>query len=245
MWLPGLLLTKTGQGVDGPVTVSKQLGVEQMVDIEDVVIEKRMGNVVPDLIAKVKGKTLLIEIAVTNFVGEEKLERVRSAQLPMLEIDLSDISRSAEREIIRTAVVEGQGLKNWVYTPKAALCEEELAKSLKEEINRQEKMRRIGRLRHRDDDAFRVLNNELNPGVRGETGSERKAERAGRGLSREVIEGGQNVARVLRVAQEGRLKGVHNYSCRSCCARFVYPKDSPVEEVTCLRCSSKDVVKDT
>jgi len=137
MWLPALRIERTGDGPHGPVIVKREIGRDQMVVLEDVVLERKLDQVIPDLSVRIKGKPLLIEIAVTHFVDTEKLARIRAMGLPVLEVDLSGLDRSAAIDVIREAVIFGEQCKSWLYTPKAEGVDSELEHALQQEIERQ------------------------------------------------------------------------------------------------------------
>ena len=61
-------------------------------DFEKVDEEVPQQGFQPDLVAHLRdGSQLFIEVAVTSFIGEEKLERIKSAGINTVEIDLSEI----------------------------------------------------------------------------------------------------------------------------------------------------------
>lgn len=53
--------------------------------------EVRFGNIQPDLMVMVDKDTYFIEIAVTSFVDEIKLERIKTFGTPTIELDLGVI----------------------------------------------------------------------------------------------------------------------------------------------------------
>lgn len=73
----------------------------------------------PDLVAHLKdGSQLFVEVAVTSFIGEEKLERIKAAGTMTVEIDLSDLLQGGE--MVPSASVKEQILKfvlnkTWIY----------------------------------------------------------------------------------------------------------------------------------
>lgn len=89
------------------------------VTLDDVTEEAWMDGFRPDIVAQAGSKTLLIEIAVTHFAGEKKVDHLASKGLPALEIDLSDIDRMADWASITFAVIDKTVNKKWLYNPKA------------------------------------------------------------------------------------------------------------------------------
>lgn len=65
-----------------------------IVKCDSVSLEKRISNIVPDIMVTAKGRGCLIEVAVTHFVDEEKEQKIKEIGLPLFEIDLSDLYNS-------------------------------------------------------------------------------------------------------------------------------------------------------
>jgi hypothetical protein len=63
--------------------------VEGIVRFDRVELEKRDGEVVPDVVCHFRGKRLFVEFAVTHPCDEEKLAKLRKMDVSVLEIDLS------------------------------------------------------------------------------------------------------------------------------------------------------------
>lgn len=83
--------------------------------IDEVRLEKRVSDFVPDIIARIGSKELLIEIAVTHFVDEEKEIKVRNNGVSMIEIDLSMLDDGFTDEDLEDLVVESEYTKQWIY----------------------------------------------------------------------------------------------------------------------------------
>lgn len=84
-------------------------------DLDTVDLEKRFRSFVPDVIATVGGKTLLIEIRVTHGVDEEKLEKIRAENVSVVEIDLSDADRIAPLDDLKRHLIEPSSRKVWLH----------------------------------------------------------------------------------------------------------------------------------
>lgn len=87
-------------------------------DFDAVEEEVWLGNFRPDLIAHLRGgQQLLIEIAVTSFIGDEKLGRIKTAGMWALEIDLSGLLDGWEAipsDTIRQQILHQVDGKQWV-----------------------------------------------------------------------------------------------------------------------------------
>ena len=85
---------------------------------DNVVLEKKISNIVPDIIIEKSGRKCLVEIAVTHFVDDDKSERIRQLDLPVLEIDLSSIyGAEISQEAIRKIIIDNSEFKKWIYNP--------------------------------------------------------------------------------------------------------------------------------
>lgn len=98
-------------------------------DFEAVQEEVWMSNFRPDLLVDLRGgQRMLIEIAVTSFVNEEKLERLKTAGFWALEIDLSRLLGSQEAipsDAIRQEILHRVEHKKWVYPAPLRSTEED------------------------------------------------------------------------------------------------------------------------
>ncbi len=92
-----------------------QVSEETYIPIESVVLEKKLYKYIPDVVIIYKGKKLVVEIAVTHFVGRKKLEKIRSAGISALEIDLSKIENDFRMEELEPLIIENLENKLWLY----------------------------------------------------------------------------------------------------------------------------------
>lgn len=75
-------------------------------------------NIVPDIVAKLGGKTLFIEIAVTSPINDIKLEKLKTLNFPVLEIYLNPTSNLPSLEEIKTLVLNTLENRAWRVNPK-------------------------------------------------------------------------------------------------------------------------------
>lgn len=115
----------------------------EMVTLREVSLEKRLGRVIPDVIAtvadsSVEGQvyTLLIEVTVTNTITDERLQRIQSTNLPTLEIDISRMGGLVTRDELVKLIVEELVAKRWLHHPKAVSESEKLGDEIDAEIHR-------------------------------------------------------------------------------------------------------------
>ena len=88
-------------------------------NIDKIQIETRAGSIVPDLIATVGDRQLIIEIFVTHRVDVEKINRIRKQGVSAIEIDLSGAPRDFSRESITDLVVDEHLNKIWLFNAVA------------------------------------------------------------------------------------------------------------------------------
>lgn len=94
---------------------SPELVPQRRYCIESVTVEKRLGSITPDLIIKISGREILVEVTVTHGVSKDKLRKIRNLGLSCLEIDLSDLDRSPSCEELKEVIVDGITHKRWLY----------------------------------------------------------------------------------------------------------------------------------
>jgi hypothetical protein len=88
------------------------------VALKSTVLEHRLGQIVPDVVATLLDNSeLLIEVTVTNHITEERLERIKQVNLPTLEIDFSHMGGIVNRERLRRLVLDEVTGKRWLHHP--------------------------------------------------------------------------------------------------------------------------------
>lgn len=121
--LPDLLVAAEADFPGGsPLQLSSKLeGL--LVSLNSVTLEKPLGQIKPDVYAETieavdwPAQQLLIEVTVTNTITEERIERIRSKNLPTLEIDISRMGGSVTFDEYRRLVVEEVAGKRWLHHP--------------------------------------------------------------------------------------------------------------------------------
>ena len=83
--------------------------------LTSVALEQRLGDIIPDVVARVKDRPLLIEVRVTHGVDDQKLERIKRLGISTVEIDLSTVPRDLPWTDLEELVVEGGPHKRWVH----------------------------------------------------------------------------------------------------------------------------------
>lgn len=107
-------------------TVTKVIPAK-LVTLDAVEEESRdFEGIIPDIVASVKGKLLFIEIAVTHYVEDLKLEKLRQLGIPTLEIDLSDSPELPTLDEIEKMVIHDVINRMWLINPRRQQLQEQV-----------------------------------------------------------------------------------------------------------------------
>ena len=92
--------------------------VPKTYEINNVMLEKKLHDIVPDIICTIQGKPVIIEIAVTSKVKDEKQEKIENIGIPVIEIDLSKLDRDIDEKDLELNVIENVYNKKWYCNSK-------------------------------------------------------------------------------------------------------------------------------
>lgn len=87
---------------------------EITVSFDEVIVEKNIEEIRPDILIMFKGAPLIIEIKVTHGVEENKLNKIKELNISALEIDLSQIDRDIDFDKLVDIIVNGTKQKKWL-----------------------------------------------------------------------------------------------------------------------------------
>lgn len=87
----------------------------KQVTIESVELEKRCGDIIPDIVVHTGGRIFFVEIFVTHKIDDEKLGKIKKAGISTIEIDLSGQSESISEEELKELLVNDHAEKQWKY----------------------------------------------------------------------------------------------------------------------------------
>ena len=85
------------------------------ITVDDVKLEQRYGDVIPDIIITSGGKELFVEVFVTHKIDETKLEKLRRANISTIEIDLSKQGETITAEELSKVLLSDNEAKTWKY----------------------------------------------------------------------------------------------------------------------------------
>ena len=95
------------------------LAPERRYQLTSVALERRLSTIVPDVLAHVENRPLLIEIRVTHGIKARKLARIQNLDMSTVEIDLSAVPRDLTWKDLEEMVVESATHKQWIYNAVA------------------------------------------------------------------------------------------------------------------------------
>ena len=126
--LPGLFVEARWQRSNGFIDRRTWSTPNVEISLKSVELEVHLGCSVPDVVASWVDDdgwthSMLIEVTVTNPIGNERIERLSSFGFPVLEIDIGRMGGVVTREEFTSLVVDEVAGKRWLYHP--TLIEEE------------------------------------------------------------------------------------------------------------------------
>lgn len=127
------------------------------IEFDSVIAEKNEGDIRPDLIGMIGDRKLYIEVAVTHFIDEEKLTKIRSRGVSTVEIVIPEMD-SMDWEKLREIVLTDSGNTFWRFNPKAEQMAEDSHQARLKDV---EEKREIAQ--HKADAKKRVYEERFKP----------------------------------------------------------------------------------
>ena len=114
---------------------------ETEIPIDKVTLEKKLGGIIPDIVIESKGKKLLVEIVVSNPIDWQKTEKIKSKNLPTIEIYAKYLIQNLylKRDFglcdnsFRDELINGTKYKRWIHNPKINRIKSNLKNNYAEE----------------------------------------------------------------------------------------------------------------
>lgn len=103
------------------------------VTFDKVVLEKRVNQIIPDLIVFIRDKPLLIEIAVTHFVDKFKESKIFELGYSAIEINVKGLFNSAHDKVFgyrdfEQLLIENTDFKRWINNLKQNVISDQIKK---------------------------------------------------------------------------------------------------------------------
>lgn len=102
-----------------------------MFKFDEVWLEKRSGDIVPDVIVRAGSRELLVEVFVTHRCDEAKIAKIRAGGVSAMEVDLSGLRSSQDPKQVGAAFLR-TAPRAWLYNPFV----EEAARKLKATVEK-------------------------------------------------------------------------------------------------------------
>jgi hypothetical protein len=136
LWFPALtacLEAKDARGLTHKVT--KELSAPGIRPLSAVVVESPVATMRPDLVAQCREfGAVLIEIAVTHFVDDVKLDKISLSGMAAIEVDLSHL-RIIDFAQLDALLFAPNTCTRWLYQERLQRCEERLRAELQQRLD--------------------------------------------------------------------------------------------------------------
>jgi len=117
---------------------------DRAINFDNITLERRTGDIIPDVVLSIKGRELLVEFAVTHFIDVVKQMRIERLGLPVIEVDLSEwYGKPFSYENLREIMVRDISTKTWKYNPVLEKFKKEKNEEVEKEMSRQKELQRI------------------------------------------------------------------------------------------------------
>ncbi|MBR6529826.1 MAG: topoisomerase DNA-binding C4 zinc finger domain-containing protein [Clostridia bacterium] len=113
MMIPSVILEFTSYKHSEVISEAKEIAIDR------VELEQNFGGLIPDVVVYAGGKRMFVEIFVTHQIDEEKLERIRDANISTLEINLSKKRDVITAEELEELLLGDSPEKEWKYNAVA------------------------------------------------------------------------------------------------------------------------------
>lgn len=91
---------------------------EQQFTFDSAALEKRTGDIIPDVVCHKGGRSLHVEFKVTHACGPEKIDKLRAMDIGAIEIDLSGYRDVPLDDLAHAILVEAPRV--WLHNPRQA-----------------------------------------------------------------------------------------------------------------------------
>lgn len=103
-----------------------ELAESKAYQFDSVRAEKKIGEIIPDLILDVSGHQLLVEVFATHRVDNEKLRRINELGISAIEIDLSSVPRDLPMKALSELIIDGVDNKKWLNNERVNVVYKDL-----------------------------------------------------------------------------------------------------------------------
>ena len=111
--------------INDQVTHEKKKVPSKEIKVDEVRLEKRYDEFIPDIVLVSGEKELFVEIYVSHKVTDEKLAKIKKIKTSVIEIDLNQYNREVNFENLSRILLEESYLKKWLYNAYVEKLEEQ------------------------------------------------------------------------------------------------------------------------
>jgi hypothetical protein len=105
--------------IPGDVGVPSEYNIpSRYVTVNEVRLERKSEDIIPDIVLITPAGQILVEVAVTHFIDELKLAKIKRLGIPCIEIDLSKLPRDFDLPQLEQLLIHGIEEKRWKYNAK-------------------------------------------------------------------------------------------------------------------------------
>lgn len=95
------------------------LSPSKVIPVDKVELEKRFDDIIPDIIVYSGKKRFIVEIYVTHKIDDNKLAKIKKANISTIEIDLSQTDHSIAKDELETLLLSDCSEKMWKHNALA------------------------------------------------------------------------------------------------------------------------------
>lgn len=91
---------------------------EQVINVSEVILEKKISDIIPDILLVTDIGRIIVEIFVTHEIDDEKKKKIKRLDIPTIEINLSKMDRDITKESLCEELLYNSENKEWIYNGK-------------------------------------------------------------------------------------------------------------------------------
>lgn len=99
-----------------PETGKREFLIEEKeVQVLSVTLERKIDNIIPDILLETDIGKIIIEIFVTHQIDDEKMRRIKRVGISTIEINLSEFERDITDGDLKQILIADNQYKSWIY----------------------------------------------------------------------------------------------------------------------------------
>lgn len=88
---------------------------ERMIKVSNVILEKKLDNIIPDILLETNIGKVIVEIFVTHEIDNEKRKKIEQLGIQTIEVDLSKFERDITEKDLKDFLIGKSENKHWIY----------------------------------------------------------------------------------------------------------------------------------